>query len=87
MNSSGNIKFVPLGRDIFFIVCMLSFSSLCSILSDSMGFMWGSSVVVLHSISNSVWLRWKLVSILLRWAPPSVFIRNNVLVVGDLIQP
>ena len=85
MNSSGDINFIPLGRDICFIVCMLSVSSLCSYLSDSMGFMWGSSVVVLHSFSNSVWLRWKSVSILLRWASSSFFIRNNVRVVGDLI--
>ncbi len=70
MNSSGDIKCVPLGRDICFIVYMLSVSSLCNNLSDSMGFMWSSSVEVLHSRSNSVWLRWKLVSILLRWAPP-----------------
>ena len=86
LNSSGDIKFVPLGRDICFIVCMLSVRSLCSNLSDSMGFKWGSSVVVLHSFSSSVLLRWKSFSILLRWTPPSFFIRNNVCVVGDLIQ-
>ena len=57
LNSSCDIKFVPLGRDICFIVCMLSVSSLCSNLSDSLGFMWGSFVVVLHFFSNSVWLR------------------------------
>ena len=65
---------------------MLSVNSLCSNLSDRMGFIWVSSVVVFHSFSNYVWLRWKLDSILLRWAPPSFFIKNNVRMVGDLIH-
>ena len=57
---------MPLGREICFIECMLSVISLWSSLSDSVGFKCGSSVVVLHSSSNSVLLRWKFVSILLR---------------------
>ena len=84
--SSGDTTFVPLGRYVCFIVYMLSVSNLCSNLRDSVGFMWGISVVVLHYFSNSVWWRWKLFSMLLRWAPSSFFIRNNIRVVGDLIQ-
>ena len=62
LNSSGDIRFVPLGREICLIECMF-----CDIsLSDSVGFKCGSSVVVLHSSSNSVLLRWKSVSMFLR---------------------
>ena len=71
-----------------FIFCMLWIRSLCNSLIDSSVFRCGSTdaACVLHSCSSSVVLNWKFVSMLLRWAPPSFFIRNNVRVVGDLIQ-
>ena len=75
LNSSGDIKFVPLGREICFIVCMLSVMGLCSSLRDSLGLKWGNSAAVFHSFSNSVWCRWKFVSMLLRWTSLFVFIR------------
>lgn len=81
-----NLLVSPLGREICLIVCMLSVRGLCSNLRDSFGFRCGSSVEVFHSLSSSVLLRWKSFSMLLRCAPPLVFIRNNVRVVGDIRQ-
>lgn len=86
MKSSGDISCVPLGREICLTVCILSVVSLCSILRDSLGFRCGNSVKVHHSFSSSVLLIKKFLSVLLRWAPHSDFIRNSVRVVGDLVQ-
>ena len=66
LNSSGDIRFVPLGREICFIESIFSNINLWSSLSDSVGFKCGSSVVVLHSSSNFVLVRWKSVSMFLR---------------------
>ena len=84
----GDIRFVPFRRVMCFILCMLIISNLCSSLRDSLGFRCGSSIMALfvHSRSNSVMCNWKFSSMFLRWVPPSFFIRNNVRVVGDLIQ-
>ena len=65
---------------------MLSVISLCSILRESFGFRCGNSVEVFHSLSSSVLLRWKSSSMLLRCVPSSLFIRNSIRVVGDLMQ-
>ena len=69
---------------MYFIFCMLCIRSLCSNLRDSSVFSCGSTDVacVLHSCSRSVLWSWKFASMLLRWAPPSFFIRNSVRVVG-----
>ena len=71
-----------------FIFCMLWIKSLCSSLIDNSLSSCGVRAVacIFHSCSNSVIWSWKFDSMLLRWTPPSFFIRNNVLVVGDLIQ-
>ena len=70
-----------------FIFCMLCVRNLCSSLGDVSLFSCGNRIVVCvcHSYSSYVICSWKCVSILLRWIPP-FFMRNNVLVVGDLIQ-
>ena len=62
--------------------------SLCSSFRDNSVFSYGSTdiVWVIHSCSSSVLCSWKFASKLLRWTPPSFFIRNSVRVVGDLIQ-
>ncbi len=79
---------MPLGREMCFIFCMLWVRSLCRSLIDSLGFKCGNSTVArdLYSSSSSVIWSWKFSSTLLRWTPPSIFIRNSVRVVGDLIQ-
>ena len=71
-----------------FILCMFCVRSLYSSLRDSSLFSCGRTVVAwdFHSVSSSVACSWKFASMLLRWAPPSFFIRNNVRVVGDLVQ-
>ena len=43
-------------------------------------------VISVHSCSSSVILRWKSSTKFLRCMPPAVFIRNNVRVIGDLMQ-
>ena len=45
---------VPLGRVISLIEWMLNAKSLCRSLKDSLELRCGNSVVVLHSLSNSV---------------------------------
>ena len=88
MKSFGDMRVVPLGRVMCFILCILCSRSLCNSLSESLGLSCGSSVVacIFHSFSNSVICNWKFSFVLLRWMPPSCFRRNNVLAVGDLMQ-
>ena len=71
-----------------FILCMFCVRSLYRSFRDSSLFSCGNIVVVwdFHSNSSSVACSWKFASMLLRWAPPSFFIRNIVRVVGDLLQ-
>ena len=70
------------------ILYMLWSNSLCSNLKDSLEFRCDSSVValVVHSCSSSVICSWKFASRLLRWAPPSFFMRYSVRVMGHLVQ-
>ncbi len=68
LKSSSVMRFVPLGRVICFILCILCISNLCSSLSDSFGLRCGSSTIVCvrHSSSNSVIWSWKFSFVLLR---------------------
>lgn len=71
-----------------FILYMLCESSLFKSLCERFGSRCGRSVVVIsvHSCFSSVILRWKSSTMLLRCMSPAVFIRNNVRVIGDLMQ-
>ena len=51
-----------------------------------MGLRCSSAIVVLHSLFNSILLRWKFSSMLWRCTPPFVFMGNSVRVVGNVIQ-
>ena len=84
----GDIRFVPFGRVMCFILWMLLISSLYSSFRDRLGLRCGSSILALfvHSCSSFVLCNWKFSSMLLRWVPPFFFIRNSIRVVGDLIQ-
>ena len=67
---------------------MLCISNLCRSLSDRLGLRCGSSFVacVRHSCSNSVICNRKFSFVLLRWISPAIFKRNNVRIVGNLMQ-
>ena len=87
MEFSNDIRVVPLGREMCFILCMLCINSLCNSLSESSGLSCGISIVTwaCHSLSSSVICSWKFSLVLLRWMPPC-FRRSNVLVVAHRVQ-
>ena len=67
----GDIKCVPLRREMCFILCMFCIRSLYNSLSDSSLFRCGRTVVTcdFHSVSSSVSWRWKFASMLLGGLP------------------
>lgn len=71
-----------------FILNMLCISSLYRSLKDNLGLRCGnliSACAIYCSSCLATW-SWKFKLVLLRWAPLSFFVINNVLVVGDLTQ-
>ena len=71
-----------------FILCMVCVRSLYNSLRNSSLFSCGMMVVAwnFNFVSSSVSCSWKSVSIFFRWVPHSFFIRNNVCVIGNLVQ-
>ena len=87
MNSSLFIRVVPLGMIICSSVVILCISSLCSSLSEVLGFRPCSICAsCIHAISSEVGVSRKLFIVLFRWTPALCFSRNSVLVMGDLTQ-
>ena len=87
------MRLVPLGRVMCLIVNMLCNNNMCNSLSGSSEFRCGISVMACarHSLSNFVICIWKFLLVLLSLVllsciPPTFLRRNNVWVVGDLMQ-
>ena len=68
-------------------VVILCISSLCSSLSEVLGFRPCSICAsCIHAVSSEDGVSRKLFIVLFRWTPALCFSRNNVLVMGDLTQ-
>ena len=87
MNSSGFIRVVPLGMVIWSSMIILYTSSLCSNLSEVLGFR--PCIICtsyIHAVSSGDGVSRKLFIVLFRWTPTLCLSKNNVLVMGDLTQ-
>ena len=87
MNSSWFISVVPLGMVIWSSVVILCMSSLCSNLSEVLGFRPCSiSASCIHAFSSGDGFIRNVSIVLFRWTPALCLSKNNVLVIGDLTQ-
>ena len=78
---------VPLAMVIWSSVVILCTSSLCSNLSEMLGFsLWIICASCIHAVSSGDVISKKLLIVLLRWTPALSLSKNNVLVMGDLTQ-
>ena len=87
LKSPGFIKVVPLGMIICSSLIILYSRSFCNSLSEVLGFKpYRFCASLNHAFSSGDEFSRKLYIVLFRWTLASCLSRNNVLVIGDLMQ-